>query len=202
MVANLVTCLRRARRLRGLVAGALALACAWGAPALCSEIDTGKAAKVKAGYLYNFIKFVQWPGRAFANATAPVRIAIVGSPQIAGLLKEAVVNESVQGRALEVVLLEKLEEDAAGQLSRFHLVFVSEDNRVAQDAAIQVLKEKPVLTVSDGDRFARRGGMIELFLKETRIAMRVNSKAAESSSLEISSKLLRLAEIVESDKKE
>ncbi|GMV81261.1 MAG: hypothetical protein AMXMBFR7_24450 [Planctomycetota bacterium] len=202
MVANLVIRLPRARRPRGLVAGALAIACAWSAPVLCSEIDAGKAAKVKAGYLYNFIKFVQWPARAFANASAPVRIAIVGSPQIAGLLKEAVVDESVQGRALEVVPLERLEEDAAAQLSRFHLVFVSQDSRVSQDAAIQSLKEKPVLTVSDGDRFARRGGMIELFLKETRIAMRVNPKAAENSSLEISSKLLRLAEIVESEKKD
>lgn len=202
MVTNLGARRPRTRHLRSLISGALALACAWGAPALCSEIDAGKAAKVKAGYLYNFIKFVQWPARAFANTSAPVRIAIVGSPQIAGLLKEAVVDESVQGRALEVVSFEKLEQVTTDQLTGFHLVFVADGDRTAQDTAIQILKDKPVLTVSDGDRFARRGGMIELFLKETRIAMRVNSKAAENSNLEISSKLLRLAEIVEPDKKE
>ncbi len=190
------------RLLRSLLAGALALACAWSGSAWAADVDAGKAAKVKAGYLYNFIKFVQWPGRAFAKPDAPVRIAIVGSLQIAGLLKEAVVGETVQGRALDVVSFEKLEQVTTDQLTSFHLVFVADGDRAAQDTAIQILKDKPVLTVSDGDRFARRGGMIELFLKETRIAMRVNSKAAENSKLEISSKLLRLAEIVEPDKRE
>ncbi len=161
-------------------------------------VDPEKAAKVKAGYLYNFTKFVTWPEKTFARPDAPLVIAIVGQSQIDEILKEAVEGKAVQGHPIQLRVFESYDEKAREALREFHMLFLTGNERQAD--ILKDVKGRSVLTVSDTAGFAENGGMIELFLKERSIAMRVNAKAAQAEKLSISSKLLRLAEVIESPK--
>ncbi|MCZ7646650.1 MAG: YfiR family protein [Planctomycetota bacterium] len=163
-------------------------------------VDAEKADKVKAGYLYNFTKFVSWPERSFASSGAPLVIAIVGQSKIDEMLKAAVDGKAVQGHPILVRTFERYDGNAREALKDCHILFITGAVRPAE--ALRDVQGRNTLTVSDDAGFAMTGGMIELFLKDRNIAMRVNVKAAEAASLTVSSKLLRLAELVEPRKEE
>ncbi len=77
-----------------------------------------------------------------------------------------------------------------------HILFISRSENERVPEILSAVKNRPVLTVSDGDGFASQGGIIEFFTDKSRIRLRINLDAAQAANLTISSKLLRVAEIV------
>jgi hypothetical protein len=146
------------------------------------------APALKAAFLYNFVKFAEWPGLA---AAAPIAACVVGDEGIADALAETVRGRNIDGHGLEV---SRPESGAAWRLC--HLLFIA-DAQSAQFARGKAsIGGVPVLTVSDGKDFSRSGGMIELYLEGGQIRFAINVDAAERSGLRLSSRLLGLARIV------
>jgi len=145
--------------------------------------------QVKAVFLYNFAQFVEWP--AIPDAQKPVIIGILGEDPLGAFLDETVRGEHLGLRPFEIVRYRQL----AG-IDTCNILFISrsENERVAQILA--TLGNRPILTVSDGDDFAKRGGMIQFVNDQNRIRLRINLEAAQAANVTISSKLLRVAEIV------
>ena len=147
--------------------------------------------QVKAVFLFNFAQFVDWPADAFADSTAPLVIGVLGADPFGGALDRTVRDERLAGRPFEVRRYQSVEE-----ITTCHILFISRSQGSRPEAILAGLKRRPILTVSDADRFAERGGMIRFVSDRNRIRLQLNLAAAEAAQLTISSKLLRVAEIV------
>ena len=149
--------------------------------------------QVKAVFLFNFAQFVDWPPEAFPDSQAPLVIGILGHDPFGTYLDETVRGEKVANRPLEVRRYQTLEE-----IGSCHVLFISqsEKDRLVKDLA--GLKKRNVLTVGDAESFARLGGMVRFVTEKNRVRLAVNVDAVKAANLTMSSKLLRLADIVTS----
>jgi hypothetical protein len=144
--------------------------------------------QLKAVFLFNFAQFVDWQPTA---APTPLLIGILGDDPFGTFLDETVRGERVGVRPIEIRRYRELSE-----IEACNILFISrsETERVGQILA--ALQNRPILTVSDGAEFAQRGGMIQFVNDKSRIRLRINLEAAQDANVVISSKLLRVAEIV------
>lgn len=144
---------------------------------------------VKAAFLYNFVKFVEWPAGAFAEERSPVEICVYGGDPFGRSLDDVIKGEAVQGRGLSI----RRPASATG-LDGCHVLFIAAVERERVAEALAAVGGRPVLTVGDSDGFLRAGGMINFVLDEGRVRFRINEEVARRARLTISSKLLRLAQ--------
>jgi hypothetical protein len=147
--------------------------------------------QVKAVFLFNFAQFVEWPPAVFTEESAPLAICVLGDDPFGPYLDAIVRGEQVNSRRLTVQRFHSAEEAKSCQV-----LFVSRSQERNLDKALAWARGMDALTVSDADDFAGRGGMIELKTEKGKIRIRINTSATKASSLVISSKLLRSAEIV------
>lgn len=153
-----------------------------------------KELQIKAVFLFNFTQFVEWPASSFASSKTPLIIGILGENSLLYYLNETVSGESVAGHPLIVKKYKHLDEVSACQI-----LFI---NRNESEIDLKRLKEHAILTVSDADNFIERGGMIRLYTQNNKIKFQINPEATRAANLNISSKLLRLAEIVNPEQTE
>ena len=149
--------------------------------------------QVKAVFLFNFTQFVDWPPAAFPEDTASLVIGVLGDDPFGPYLDDIVRGEQVNNRRLTVKRYRRPEDVRACQV-----LFISRSEDKNLDKVLAAVRGADVLTVSDADAFASRGGMIQLATEQGKIRLKINVDAARASSLTISSKLLRSAEIVAS----
>jgi hypothetical protein len=142
---------------------------------------------VKAAFLLNFAKFVEWPPRAFASTNAPVVLGIVGKDPFGAAL-QILQGQTAQGRRIEV---RHFAADAG--LQDCHLVFLTRSVAGQMDDILRRVHGRPVLTVSDLEDFARQGGMIGFVLVDRTVRFDINPGAAKAVELKLSSRLLALA---------
>lgn len=153
-----------------------------------SAADDAPEYGVKAGYLLNFARFVEWPATAFSGPNAPLEICIFGHDPFGRMLDDVVRGERVQDRAIVVRHVSGVPQSGTCQT-----LFVTSDARVA---SVRSLLPKGVLLVSDDPRTLRDGVMIAFTIESRRVRFDVNQKAAENAGLKISSKLLSVARTV------
>jgi hypothetical protein len=146
--------------------------------------------QVKAVFLYNFARFVDWPAKLFPDSGAPIVIGVLGDDPFGSYLDETVRGEKVNGRALNVQRYRKVSEIKSCQV-----LFISHSENDRLDQIVASLKGRGILTVGEADDFAARGGMIKLATEKNKVRMRINLEAVKAANLTISSKLLRVAEI-------
>src|SRR4051812_30615347 len=143
---------------------------------------------VKAGFLYNFARFAEWPSLV---AGASIAMCVVGDDEIANALTEMVHGQTISGHPLDVV--RPLDSRA---WRGCHLLFVA-DHAMRQFAAGKAAVDAlPILTVSDGKGFSQAGGAIELYIDDGRMRFAINVEVAEHVGVHLSSRLLGLAKIV------
>ena len=167
----------------------LCLACAWAVAA-----DTASVAseyQVKATFLFNFTKFTSWPSNAFSSISAPIVIGILGEDPFGNTIDDMVKGEVVSGRSLVVKRLH-----AGDDLRVCHLLFISRSEKERLSALFSQLRGSPVLSVSEIDGFAEKGGMVNLVLANKTVKIEINQAAVEQAGLQISAKLLKLARLV------
>ena len=158
-------------------------------PALCkAEELAAPEYRIKAAFLYNFARFVSWPDSASNNSG--FSLCVLGTDPFGELL-DALAGKPVHNQGLVIKRLHELALEDNCQL-----VYVSSENMVDVDAILLLLKDQPVLTVSDTDDFIARGGIIRFRLVEKKVRFDINIDAANMAGLSISSKLLSLARIV------
>lgn len=153
-------------------------------------IGTAEDYQVKAAFLFNFTQFVEWPEDAFADDTSPLVVAVLGEDPFGGYLDKLLEGEKVNGHPLEVRRYSPDE-----KVEGCHVLFIKLKSKEQLEEALEPLKNRSILTVSDMADFTRYGGMIQFFLRENRIRIRISPEPASDADLVVSSKLLRLAEI-------
>lgn len=147
--------------------------------------------QVKAAFLYNFAKFVEWPPGSFANGAAPLRICVLGQDPFGEELHNVASDKIVNGHKLVVDAVA----DAAAARG-CHILFIAASKKAEMKQILESLRGADVLTVGDTKGFAKLGGMINFVLEDNRVRFEVNKTAAEQTGLKISSKLLSLALLV------
>jgi len=143
--------------------------------------------QVKAAFLFNFSKFVEWPSDAFMSPGDPVTVCVMGDDPFGESLDSVVQGETVNGRRLKVHRTR-----STAELRACHMVFVPRSER-RQSEILSSLRGTGILTVGDGDGFLSDGGIIRFVLDQNRVRFEINLAAAEGNRLKLSSKLLRLA---------
>lgn len=146
--------------------------------------------QVKAAFIYNFAKFVEWPVEVLADGR-PFVIGIVGKDPFGNMIDEAISGKSVRDKKITVKRFSKVEEAVHS-----HILFISGSEEKHLHEIVKQLSRTPVLTVSDIDRFAGQGGMVQLVMDQNRVRFAVNVAAFERARLKPSSQLLKLARIV------
>ncbi len=141
--------------------------------------------QVKAAFLLNFTKFVEWPQSAFADATAPLNICILGDDPFGPVLDQIVEGETVDQHKLAV---RRVQDNA---VSACQILFIS--NSVSDAAGILATLGPGVLTVGDSEAFIRQGGVIAFVIENRRVRFDINQAATARESLKLSSKLLSVA---------
>jgi hypothetical protein len=146
--------------------------------------------QVKAAYLMNFARFVEWPASVLAPA-APLEIVVIGNTPLGGILDQALRGKSANGHPIRVRHL-AWNENPGGA----HVVFISAEQEEHLIPILRTLANRSVLTVSDIERFSLRGGIIEFILVGDRLRFDINRAPATAARLTISSKLLSVARAV------
>jgi len=147
--------------------------------------------QVKAAFLFNFTKFVEWPENAFVDSHAPIVIGVIGDDPFGESLVSIVAGQKAQGRGIEIVKYRY-----GDNLRRCHVLFISASERQRRAPILASLQEASVLTVSDIDGFAEAGGAIQFVVQENRVRFVVNLEVATQSKLRVSAKLLALARVI------
>lgn len=147
--------------------------------------------QVKAAFLYNFAKFVEWPPDAARDSSDPITICIIGQDPFGTVLDEVVRGKTVSGHRL-VIRRSKPGQSWKG----CQIAFISFSEGKDLPSILESSKRSGVLTVGETEGFAQRGGMINFVVEQERVHFEVNVEAAERAGLKISSKLLSLAKIV------
>lgn len=173
---------------------------AFEATARVEEVNVTKALKVKAAYLYNFGKFVEWPESVFTGDAAPFVIGVIQDDPISEILDASIRAKKLMGRSIEIRRLRLSDPDSRSKFRQCHVIYVGNAARDRIEGLAATLAERPVLTVSSVPGFASSGGMIGFVLKEGRIVFEINRDALEQAGLKASAKLLKLAKIVKTDK--
>jgi hypothetical protein len=147
--------------------------------------------EVKAAFLYNFAKFVQWPPEAVSGSAA-MRLCILGRDPFGNLLESSLRGKTLSEKPIEIERLSDVR-----QLTGCHVVFISSSERSQAAAILETLSAHPVLTVSEIPEFAELGGMVNFYIEDRRIRFEINPKSAARAGLRISSQLLKLSRIVD-----
>jgi len=158
---------------------------------VAAQVARASEYEVKAVFLYNFAQFVDWPAEAFPASDTPLAICVLGDDPFGDALDQTVRDERLGGRPFQVRRYQSVDE-----IQACHILFISRPQGARPEVILASLKHRPILTVSDADGFAERGGMIRFVTDRSRIRLQLNLAATEAAHLTISSKLLRVAEVV------
>jgi YfiR/HmsC-like len=147
--------------------------------------------EVKAAFLYNFTRFVEWPPEALRDGDEPFVIAILGRDPFGSVLDETVAGKTVAGHRIEVRRATRADDVRDAQM-----VFVCASERATAAAILKALGRPGVLIVGDTEGFAFRGGAINFTLQARKVRFEINPGSAEQAGLKMSSQLLKLATLV------
>jgi len=150
------------------------------------------ATQVKALFLFNFTKYVEWPAEAFTSPTAPLVIGMVGNPELAEPLRKLAAGKTVNGRLIEVRSI-----PAADSTNRCHILFLGDVQPSILPELLQPWRGEAVLLVGEQENFTRLGGIVNFGLRDGKVRIEINTAAAEESGLKLGSKLLGVADLVQ-----
>ena len=147
--------------------------------------------QVKAAYLLNFTRYVEWPAQVFASPDAPVRICVLGRDPFGPVLDATVRGRSTQGRHIAVQRIR-----GTGDAAGCQLIFISSDTWRTHRGLLDSLRSTGMLTVGESGEFAQEGGVIGFVIQEETVRFVVNTEARDRAGLRISSRMLSLAAAV------
>ena len=148
--------------------------------------------QVKAVYLFNFAQFIEWPEKTFKATDDPIILGILGKNPFGSFLEEIVKGEAINGRPIIIQHYATVKE-----IKSCHILFIHPSVNTRMDNILNDLKGRNILTVSDAANFNKLGGMIRFVKEANKIKLQVKLDAVKETDIAISSKLLRLSEIVE-----
>jgi hypothetical protein len=164
------------------------------APPATSHSQTLTEYQIKAGFFFNFTRFVEWPENAFATPTSPIVACVVGDTEMTDLLTDVVVGKIVNGRAV-AINRRKPTDDLRG----CHLLFISAAAERHTAEILASAKKTNTLTVGETADFPKAGGMITFSVEGNNVKLEMNLDAATRAGLKVNSKLIAASRLVSSD---
>lgn len=154
-------------------------------PATAGDLEN----RVKTAYIYNFTKFIEWPGEKLENE--PIRICFVGNDTLRTVIGE-LKNRQVNGRSIKIIRFNDISTVNSCDIA---YISFSEERQLPQ--ILERLGGTHVLTVSDIPQFSKRGGMIGFITERGRVKIEVNPLVLRQAGLKVSAKLLEVARITQ-----
>jgi hypothetical protein len=170
---------------------ALFLALCFWLPMGAEEAPPASEYHVKAVFLLNFLKYVEWPAAAHSATNSPFKIVQAGEDRFAPDFAAFVKSKTIDHRGVALK-----HSGASDDWERCHILFVSGSERRNVRNILSPMKGRPVLTVGESDNFIAEGGMINFVMKDNKVRLHINLVAAEKAGLKISSRLLGIADVV------
>jgi len=162
------------------------------ATSLCAQQQKPAEYAVKAAYLYNFGRFVEWPDTAPSSTGGSFPICVLGDDPFGRILDGVLAGQTIDGKPVLPKRLSKYQEAV-----NCRILFIRSLKDKELTDALAALDKAGVLTVSDMPEFLRRGGMIEFVLERNKVRFQVNLAIAEAAGLSLSSELLKVAVAVQ-----
>jgi hypothetical protein len=147
--------------------------------------------QIKAAFLYNFTKFVEWPADRFADDSAPIILCIFGKDPFGATLEDTVTGKTVKGRHIYIRRIDKVDD-----LDACHVLFIGLSERERLRRIVASSHGASVLTVGDMDDSIEFGGVINLIKRANKIRFEINLVAAKQARLKLDLKLVTLASSV------
>ena len=147
--------------------------------------------QVKAAFLFNFAKFIQWPDGTFTNSTSAFTVCVLGKDPFGKALDDAILGKRLAEHPAVLARAKRVQE-----LPECQILFVSGSDSPPLTELLHVLRGRPELVVGETENFAASGGAIQFVLEENRVRFAINTDAVDRAGLRVSSKLLALATIV------
>ena len=144
--------------------------------------------QLKAAFIYNFAKFVEWPASALPLNNSPFVIGILGENPFNEDLKKTVAGKKISDHPISVVSFLNVSE-----ATNCHILFISSSERNRLAEIFKTLQAAPVLTVGETEQFTEAGGMINFVTEANKIRFQIKEETAKAAQLKVSSKLLNLA---------
>jgi len=182
------------------------------APKAGADSAASREYQIKAAFLYNFIKFVDWPKEKVTDPNAPLTIGIIGK-DLFGNAFDPVGDKDTKGRKVLIKRFKPWEElKKSGEkdkslldreieaLRKCHLLFICSSEEKNLKEIINLVKDHSILTVADVQDFLESGGIINFLMEEKKVRFEINVTTARRAKLQIRSQLLRLAKRVIEEK--
>lgn len=156
-----------------------------------SAQEPGRGAEIRAAFVYNFAKFVEWPAGSLAAPATSLRLCAFPGDNKATRL-DMIDGREAQGHSISVQWI-----SSAKQASACQLLYLTEEDVRRHPQLLPDLLRQPVLTVGENETFLDQGGMVALFVEQDHVRFSINQTRARASGLKISARLLQLARKVE-----
>ena len=147
--------------------------------------------KLKAAYLLHFLQFVEWPDSVFENEKSPIIVTILGDDPFGKILDEITKSEKIGDHSITIKRTHSL-----SNLDFCHVLYISSSEKDNFKSILRHIDSAPILTISDIDNFSEQGGNISFYLEENKLRFAINMQTLKQADLKVSSKLLRLAKII------
>jgi len=148
--------------------------------------------QIKAAFLYNFIKFVEWPAEAAPQTGGEFVVGVLGDDPFGNDLDAMLSGKSVQDDKITLIRISNVQD-----AKRCQVLFIAGSEEWKLDKILKALEGRPILVVSDISGFVRRGGTIGFTMEGNKVRFSINNRVAETDHLTVSSQLLKLATTVE-----
>jgi hypothetical protein len=156
-------------------------------PARAQETFTSEY-EIKAAFLFNFAKFIDWPVKPFIEAESHFTIGVLGRDPFGDALEQTIGGKTVKSRNIVLRRFRHISE-----YKPCDILFVCESERPALPEIVQRLRKESVLTVSDMPEFGRRGGMIYLFTEDNKVRFSIRTDLTDKAGLRLIARLLSLS---------
>lgn len=147
--------------------------------------------RVKALFLLNFARYVEWPADGFENASSPIVIGVIGEDRFGVDLAAAVEGKRVDGRPIL-----SREVRSAAESEACQILFISASEGTGIGGILRRIRTRPILSVGESDQFMELGGIVNFVKKHGKVRLEISLDAARAAQLKISSKLLSVADVV------
>jgi hypothetical protein len=153
--------------------------------------DAGREYAVKAAFIRQFTRYVDWPEGAFTSPTDPIILGVLGENPFGTALEQMAAGAGSDARGISIKYYRTIEE-----WEPCHVLFICASETKDMDKILDKTRNLPVLLIGDSPGLAEKGAIINLLIEDNKVRFEVNSEAARQAHLRISSKLLRLAKLV------
>jgi len=151
--------------------------------------------EVKAAYIFNFAKFVEWPDSIFASKDSPLILGIYNGDPFGDIIEKTFTDNPIKDRKWSVKYFKDINE-----ITYCHILFIPRIDKSELLKVLNLVRNKSILTVGDNiNEFCQLGGIINFTSQESKFRFEINNYEAKKSKLEISSKLLILSKIIKTN---